>query len=194
MKRSTRWFLVLFALAAVACLLVAVAVAVGGGRSFSTQKRILAIELEGAWPERDANMSLFAFSRQPTHRARTRMGVATLRRLTMGDCHGVSRNSRSVRATRSLESVTPMAIDMFVITPGLALIPAGLFALLYVTSGRWLVAATAVVWLVYTVYEYSMHQRWLCTGDCNIRLDLLLLYPVLLVTSIVTASQKQLPR
>jgi hypothetical protein len=78
-----------------------------------------------------------------------------------------------------------MAIDMFVITPGLALIPAGLFALLYVTSGRWLVAATAVVWLVYTVYEYSMHQRWLCTGDCNIRLDLLLLYPVLLVTSIV---------
>jgi hypothetical protein len=30
-----------------------------------------------------------------------------------------------------------------------------------------------------------MHQRWLCTGDCNIRLDLLLLYPVLLVTSIV---------
>jgi hypothetical protein len=80
-----------------------------------------------------------------------------------------------------------MAIDMFVVTPWLALIPAGLFALLYATSGRWLVAATAALWLVYTVYEYSMYQRWLCAGDCNIRVDLLLLYPVLLVTSIVAA-------
>lgn len=80
-----------------------------------------------------------------------------------------------------------MAIDMFVIAPWLALIPAGLFALLYGISGRWLAAGTAALWLAYTVYEYSMHQRWLCTGDCNIRVDLLLLYPVLLVTSIAAA-------
>jgi len=29
-----------------------------------------------------------------------------------------------------------------------------------------------------------MQRRWLCTGECDIRIDLLLLYPVLLLTSI----------
>lgn len=28
-----------------------------------------------------------------------------------------------------------------------------------------------------------MHRRWLCGGECNIRVDLLLLYPVLIVAS-----------
>ena len=27
----------------------------------------------------------------------------------------------------------------------------------------------------------GMKQRWLCTGECNIRIDLLIIYPVLLV-------------
>ena len=29
-----------------------------------------------------------------------------------------------------------------------------------------------------------MHRRWLCTGECNIRVDLLLLYPVLWIVSL----------
>jgi len=32
-----------------------------------------------------------------------------------------------------------------------------------------------------------MRLRWLCTGECNIRVDLLLIYPVLLVISGVAA-------
>ena len=36
-------------------------------------------------------------------------------------------------------------------------------------------------WLLYGLYEIGMQQRWLCTGECNIRIDLLLIYPVLLV-------------
>jgi hypothetical protein len=26
-----------------------------------------------------------------------------------------------------------------------------------------------------------MKQRWLCSGECNIRIDLLLIYPVLVI-------------
>ena len=47
--------------------------------------------------------------------------------------------------------------------------------------------ATAVatgMWLVYAVYETLMALRLLCSGDCNIRIDLLLIYPALLVASI----------
>jgi hypothetical protein len=44
-----------------------------------------------------------------------------------------------------------------------------------------------VVWLLYALYETGMKQRWLCTGECNIRVDLLLIYPVLLV-SLVAAG------
>lgn len=41
------------------------------------------------------------------------------------------------------------------------------------------------VWLVYAVYETGMKLRWLCSGECNIRIDLLVLYPLLLVALVV---------
>jgi hypothetical protein len=37
-----------------------------------------------------------------------------------------------------------------------------------------------VIWLLYAAYETGMQRRWLCTGECDIRIDLLLIYPVLL--------------
>jgi hypothetical protein len=36
---------------------------------------------------------------------------------------------------------------------------------------------------LYAAYETGMQQRWLCTGECNIRVDLLLIYPILLLAS-----------
>jgi hypothetical protein len=30
-----------------------------------------------------------------------------------------------------------------------------------------------------------MRLRWLCSGECNIRVDLLLIYPLLLATTVV---------
>lgn len=36
------------------------------------------------------------------------------------------------------------------------------------------------LWLCYAGYEAGMRQRWLCSGECNIRIDLLVIYPVLL--------------
>jgi hypothetical protein len=45
-----------------------------------------------------------------------------------------------------------------------------------------------VVWLLYAAYETGMQQRWLCSGECNIRLDLLVIYPALLVTLVAAAA------
>jgi hypothetical protein len=42
-----------------------------------------------------------------------------------------------------------------------------------------------VVWLLYALYETGMQRRWLCSGECNIRIDLLVIYPVLLVSLVV---------
>lgn len=44
-----------------------------------------------------------------------------------------------------------------------------------------------VAWLLYAAYETGMQQRWLCSGECNIRLDLFLIYPLLLLGLVVAA-------
>jgi len=49
-------------------------------------------------------------------------------------------------------------------------------------------AGVGVLWLLYAVYETGMHQRWLCGGECNIRIDLLVIYPVLLVSLVAAAA------
>ena len=41
-----------------------------------------------------------------------------------------------------------------------------------------------VIWLLYAAYETAMRLRWLCSGECNIRVDLLLIYPLLLVATV----------
>lgn len=51
-------------------------------------------------------------------------------------------------------------------------------------SRRPVVLVASVVWLLYGVYETGMRLRWLCSGECNIRVDLVLIYPVLLFLSI----------
>ena len=46
------------------------------------------------------------------------------------------------------------------------------------------VAGVGTLWLVYAAYETGMRRRWLCSGECNIRIDLLLIYPALLISLI----------
>lgn len=69
--------------------------------------------------------------------------------------------------------------------PWLALIAAGFFALLWRSTRARMTALVALAWACYSGYEFLMHARVLCTGECNIRIDLLLIYPVLLVLSVV---------
>ena len=57
-------------------------------------------------------------------------------------------------------------------------------------SRRWptrsgLVAAIA--WLLYGAYEYALRLEALCPGECNIRVDLLLIYPLLAMLTLVAA-------
>ncbi len=40
-----------------------------------------------------------------------------------------------------------------------------------------------LVWLAYAAYEWMMEMRVLCTGECNIRVDLLLFWPMLFIFS-----------
>jgi hypothetical protein len=76
---------------------------------------------------------------------------------------------------------------LFIPRPWLVVIPTLLFAGLYRSSHRKLAGAAALIWLLYGLYEYAMYQRWLCTGECNIRVDLLLIYPVIVLVSIAAA-------
>lgn len=88
-----------------------------------------------------------------------------------------------------------LSIDAFIRYPWLALMPAGVFYALHAHGRRRPPYFAAVAWLVYFVYEEAMYNRILCSGDCFIRIDLLLLYPVLGLISMVglVASTAQKP-
>jgi hypothetical protein len=56
----------------------------------------------------------------------------------------------------------------------------------------WPNAALAVaggLWLLYALYEYLMYRRILCSGDCNIRVDLLVIYPMLLSITLAAVGR-----
>ena len=78
-------------------------------------------------------------------------------------------------------------LGLLVGMPYLALLPALIFAALYMAHRRRTVLVAALAWLVYVPYEYGMKLRLLCSGECNIRVDLLLLYPILASISVAAA-------
>ncbi|HEY5717630.1 MAG TPA: hypothetical protein VIS52_03990 [Motiliproteus sp.] len=43
----------------------------------------------------------------------------------------------------------------------------------------------ALLWGLYTLYELAIYYRLTCSGECNIRVDLLLIYPVLLLATLL---------
>jgi hypothetical protein len=69
--------------------------------------------------------------------------------------------------------------------PLLALLPALLLAVVFARTRSRPALWGAVAWVLYAFYETGMKLRILCTGECNIRVDLLLIYPALLVLSVV---------
>jgi hypothetical protein len=74
-------------------------------------------------------------------------------------------------------------MSLFIEYPILAAALGAVCLVFYDVSRRLSSAVAAVAWLAYAAYETAMRLRWLCTGECNIRVDLLLIYPVLLVIS-----------
>ena len=43
-------------------------------------------------------------------------------------------------------------------------------------------------WLIYSIYEFLIYARIFCSGECNIRVDLLIIYPSLLVVSLLSTG------
>ena len=92
------------------------------------------------------------------------------------------------------------ALGVFIAYPWLAALIGLVLVILGRRARRGGVVAVGVLWGIYAAYETGMQRRWLCTGECNIRVDLVLIFPVLLLASAVaarslyTASQRQRPR
>jgi hypothetical protein len=76
-------------------------------------------------------------------------------------------------------------MSLFIEWPLLAAIPGIVFLLLYQRSRGRPVLLAGVAWLAYAVYELGMRWRILCSGECNIRVDLLLIYPVLVLVTLL---------
>ena len=84
---------------------------------------------------------------------------------------------------------------IFVAHPLLAAAVGGLLLMLGRQRRRRTAIGVGIVWLLYFVYETGMQRRWLCSGECNIRVDLLLIYPLLLILLVTAvASLSRAPR
>jgi hypothetical protein len=85
------------------------------------------------------------------------------------------------------------ALSLLTIFPVGALLIGVAFAIATFYRRKLIPGMAAVLWLAYGVYESLMYARILCTGECNIRVDLLLIYPLLLlitVAGIISTSRK----
>jgi hypothetical protein len=73
----------------------------------------------------------------------------------------------------------------YLMWPWAVVIPAGILGGLFYSRRIPFIAVAAALWLAYGVYEYLMKTRVLCSGECNIRVDLLLILPVLYILTVV---------
>jgi hypothetical protein len=71
---------------------------------------------------------------------------------------------------------------MFMAIAIAALMVAGVLFWLWRRSGRVIVLVAAVVWLAYPLWEFA---RQIFAPEINIRVDLLLFYPILLITGVL---------
>ena len=78
-------------------------------------------------------------------------------------------------------------LSLFIAYPWLAALAGLLIGGLGWARRRWSVVAVGAIWGLYALYETGMQQRWLCTGECNIRIDLLVIYPALLLLTVIAA-------
>jgi hypothetical protein len=74
-------------------------------------------------------------------------------------------------------------VSTFIAHPWVAFAVAAICFALWSWRRHLLAGIAGTAWLGYGMYEYLMFARVLCTGECNIRVDLLAIYPALLVLS-----------
>jgi len=84
----------------------------------------------------------------------------------------------------SLDTLIFQTFAPFIQWPLGAFIPAAAFAAAFAWNRRILTLAPAVAWALYAVLETLNKARITCSGECNIRVDLLVIYPALWILSI----------
>lgn len=77
------------------------------------------------------------------------------------------------------------SLSVFVEHPLLAFVPALLFLAAAVATARIACWIAAAAWATYGFYELAMSDGLFCSGGCNIRIDLLVISPVLLGLTLV---------
>ena len=97
--------------------------------------------------------------------------------------------TRVIRRRRSatLSGVLDLLFLPFVAViarPYLALVVAAVFMWAYYWSRRGVVLTAAVTWFLYGIFEYGNYLRITCHGECNIRVDMLLIAPILAALTI----------
>jgi hypothetical protein len=80
-------------------------------------------------------------------------------------------------------------MSLFIEHPALAAVLGVLFFVAYRLTRQRAVGVAALAWLAYGGYEAAIERRWLCSGECDIRVDLLMIYPALLVLSVTALVQ-----
>lgn len=73
--------------------------------------------------------------------------------------------------------------------PYLALIPAIFLGIVYFKLKKNIVGITALLWIIYSVYETLNLLRITCSGECNIRVDLILIFPFLTILTLISLFQ-----
>ncbi len=72
--------------------------------------------------------------------------------------------------------------------PWLAFAVAAFLGALFAALRTRLSAGAALLWAAYGIYEYLQYFRITCTGECNIRLDLLIAYPLLIAATVAALA------
>lgn len=75
-------------------------------------------------------------------------------------------------------------LGIFITCPWLAFVVALAMLALYLRRRSRAALIACAVWGLYGIHEYLMYARVLCSGECNIRVDLLLLYPTLAIVTV----------
>jgi hypothetical protein len=85
-------------------------------------------------------------------------------------------------------------MGLFIEHPWLAFLGAVFFGWLWSWRRARSAAVAAGIWALYGVWEYLILARIACSGECNIRVDLLLLYPILAIVSAIAVLGALRPR
>lgn len=80
------------------------------------------------------------------------------------------------------------SLSVFVNQPLLVLIPVLVFAVIGIATKSAFAWSGMGVWILYGLYELAVQNRILCSKGCDIRVDLIFMFPLLIIVSFVAIA------